>query len=72
MLTSGRTFGLPLPPGRRLPVLPLEGFRSGAEIATQPGVRVINAFDMAPGATDGTYAFARETVQRNLYRIPVP
>jgi hypothetical protein len=37
-----------------------------------PGVRVIASTDVAPGRTADTYAFTRESVQRNLYRIPVP
>ncbi len=72
MLTSGRTVALPLPPGRELPQVPPGGFRSGNEIAKLPGARVVNTFDMAPGATIETYAFALQTVQRNLYRIPTP
>jgi hypothetical protein len=47
------------------------GFRSADEIAKLPGVRVIDASD-ATIASAGTYAFSRETTQRNLYRIPIP
>ena len=72
MLTSGRTIALPLPSGRELPQVPPGGFHSGNEIAKLPGARVVNMFDMAPGPTIETYAFALQTVQRNLYRIPVP
>ncbi len=72
MLTSGRTIALPLPSGRGLPPVPLGGFHSGNEIAKLPGARVVDTFDMAPGPTIETYAFALQTVQRNLYRIPVP
>ena len=68
----GSTYVVPLPPGRALPPMPPSGFRSEAEIAKLPGVRVIDAYDAAPGPTPEVYAFARETVQRNLYRIPVP
>ncbi len=72
MLTSGRTFCVPLSVGRVLPQIPAEGFHSGAEIAGLTGTRVIDAFDVAPDPSFKTYAFARETVQRNLYRIPLP
>ena len=46
-------------------------FRSDEEIAKLPGVRVIDAFDMAPGPSPEIYAESRQNVQRNLYRIPL-
>jgi hypothetical protein len=69
---AGRTYILPLPPGKMLPNIPPGGFRSEAEIASLPGARVIDAADVAPGPTSDVYAFSRQTVQRNLYRIPIP
>jgi Tol biopolymer transport system component len=69
---AGNTYVVPLPPGRALPEIPAGGFQSEAEIAALPGARVIDTPDVAPGPTPGVYAFSRETVQRNLYRIPVP
>jgi serine/threonine protein kinase/Tol biopolymer transport system component len=69
---TGRTYVIPLPPGRMFPDLPAGGFKSQAEIAKIPGVRVIPVYDVAPGPTPDVYAFSRESVQRNLYRIPVP
>jgi len=36
------------------------------------GARRIDAYDVAFGPNQEVYAFARETVQRNLYRIPLP
>jgi serine/threonine protein kinase len=69
---TGRTYILPLSPGKMLPNIPPGGFRSEAEIATLPGARVIDAADIAPGPTPDVYAFSRQTVQRNLYRIPIP
>ena len=67
----GHTYSIPLPPGKLLPAIPPGGFHSEAEIAALPGVRVIDAGDVAPGPTPGTYAYSRQTVQRNLYRIPL-
>jgi hypothetical protein len=72
LMVGGNTYVLPLPPGRSLPDIPIGGFRSEAEIAALPGAQLIDASDVAPGPTPGVYAFSRETVQRNLYRIPVP
>ncbi|HMC66963.1 MAG TPA: hypothetical protein VKI65_18645, partial [Gemmataceae bacterium] len=68
----GTTYAVPLLPGRVLPEIPAGGFRSEAEIAKLPGVRLIDVFDAAPGPTAEVYAISRETVQRNLYRIPTP
>jgi serine/threonine protein kinase len=72
LMVGGKTYVLPLPPGRALPEIPNGGFRSEAEIAALPGARLIDASDSEPSPTPGVYAFSRETVQRNLYRIPVP
>jgi serine/threonine protein kinase len=70
--SNGRTYVVPLAPGRVLPEIPPGGFRSEDELAKLPGVRVIDAADVTPGQTPDAYAFSRETTQRNLYRIPVP
>jgi eukaryotic-like serine/threonine-protein kinase len=72
LLELGQTYVLPLPLGRTLPEIPAGGFQSEDEIAKLPGVRIIANPDVAPGPTPELYAFSRETVQRNLYRIPVP
>ncbi len=71
-LASGHTYVIPLAPGKLLPKLPPGGFHSEAEIAALPGVRVMDVADVAPGSSPETYAFSRQTVQRNLYRIPLP
>ena len=68
----GRTYVIPLPPNRLFPPIPRDGFHSEGEIARLPGVRVIEAADVFPGSAPGTYAYSRETVQRNLYRVPLP
>ncbi len=72
MESYGRTCALPLPPGRQFPLIPAGGFKSFEEIAGQPGVRVIDALEVAPGPNSEMYAFARGTVQRNLFRVPLP
>jgi Tol biopolymer transport system component len=73
MLTStGTTYVLPVPAGRTLPLIPEGGFRSEEELEKAAGVTVIRDDDLAPGPTPDVYAFSRETVQRNLYRIPLP
>ena len=48
------------------------GFRSEEEIARLPGARRIDSSKrIYPGPGVDMYAFYRETVQRNLYRIPI-
>jgi Tol biopolymer transport system component len=69
---TGRTYVVPLPAGQMLPRIPAGGFQSEAEIAKLPGARVIDAYDFSSGPKPGVYAFSRGTVQRNLYRIPIP
>jgi hypothetical protein len=71
LTVSRRTYALPVPRGQPLPKMPPDGFASAADIAAVPGTRVIADEDPAPGPTSDVYAFSRETVQRNLYRIPL-
>jgi len=68
---DGKTYIVPLLPGKILPPISPEGFRSEQEIASLPGARMIET-QGAPGRTRDVYAFERRTVQRNLYRIPIP
>ena len=72
LMMHNATHVVPLPPGRMLPAMPAGGFKSEQEIANLPGGRVIDNGDVAPGLSRDVYAFSRETVQRNLYRIPLP
>jgi len=74
MNIRARTYVLPLSPGQVLPatLATAKDFVSEGELAKTPGVRTIPAGDVVPGPTADIYAFTRETVQRNIYRIPVP
>ncbi len=67
----GKTYVLPVPHGKMLPDIPAGGFPSEAAIAALPGVRVIDSADIAPGASPDVYAFSRQTIHRNLYRVPL-
>jgi Tol biopolymer transport system component len=69
---SGKTYLIPLPPGNALPRVPSGGFRTAAEIARLPGVRVIDSYDVALGPTAEVYGYSRSMAQRNLYQIPLP
>jgi WD40 repeat protein len=68
----GRTYVISLPPGQVFPPIPAGGFQTMDDLSKLPGVRVIEAYGAAPGPTPDVYAFARSSVQRNLYRIPIP
>jgi len=72
LLIGGRSYVLPLLPGRVFPEIPPGGFQSEAEIAKVPGARQIDAYDVAFSDSPEVYAFVRDTTQRNLYRIPLP
>jgi len=69
---SSPIYVLPLSPGHPVPESILHWPKSEQEILKLPGVRMIPASDVAPGPTADIYAFRRESVQRNLYRVPVP
>jgi hypothetical protein len=71
-VAAGRSYIVPLPPGRALPPVPEGGFVSEQDVADLPGARRIDALSAVPGPSAGVYAFYRGTTQRNLYRIPVP
>ena len=66
----GKTYVLPVPHGKMLPDIPAGGFASEAAVAALPAVRVINSADVAPGPAPDIYAFSRQTIHRNLYRVP--
>jgi YD repeat-containing protein len=71
-LFSKWTYGVPLAPGQILPPIPAGGFRSEDQIASLPGARRGPAWPMAGGPSPDVYAFYRQAIQRNLYRIPIP
>ena len=68
---SGRTYAIPLPRGQALPEMPARGFQSERDITKLPGAVLLDEFD-CPGPTPDIYAFVRTTVQRNLFRVPLP
>lgn len=67
----GRTYLLPLAPGTVLPKIPPGGFRTEADVAAVPGVRVLPHGDVALGSSPSVYVYSRVTTTRNLYRIPL-
>jgi Tol biopolymer transport system component/predicted Ser/Thr protein kinase len=67
-----KAYVLPLSPGQMVPESIVHGLPSEQEILKLPGARVIPSRNVVPGPTAETYAFTRQSVQRNLYRIPIP
>ena len=63
---------VPLAAGNSLPRIPKDGFQSDEEIARLPGARRIEGGGVVLGPSADVYAFYRGTIQRNLYRIPIP
>jgi serine/threonine protein kinase len=66
------TFVIALAPGKALPEFPPGGVESEAQVRKLPNVRVIGHPGVFPGVTSSVYAFQRQVVQRNLYRITIP
>ena len=67
-----KAYVFPVTPGHPLPESIIHGLPSEEEILKLPGVRVIALAGVVPGATADIYAYTRESVQRNLYRVPIP
>jgi hypothetical protein len=68
----GKAYVLPLATGHLVPENIVHGLPPDQEILKLPGARLISSGDVALGPTADIYAFTRESVQRNLYRVPVP
>jgi len=63
---------VPLATGQALPPIPEGGFQSDEQLTRLPGARLIDEGGVVPGPSADVYAFYRGTIQRNLYRIPIP
>jgi hypothetical protein len=64
---------LPIRAGDELPELPPGGLARLSGVARMKGARVINGpTGIALGRSPDIYAYVREMVHRNLYRIPLP
>ena len=70
----GRSYVFAVRPGAELPTIPPGGIKSEGDLAklgatVQPASK---ADDVAPGPSPAIYAFTQRTIQRNLYRVPLP
>ncbi|MGI9078692.1 MAG: protein kinase domain-containing protein [Gemmatimonadaceae bacterium] len=68
----GSPYAIPLQPGQALPRLPATGLRTGQEVAALPGARPLPQERAFTGPNPDLFAFTKVTVQRNIYRVPVP
>jgi hypothetical protein len=71
---GGKAFAIGLPAGEELPTLPPAGLKSAEDVKRLNVVAVIDTTGLsffAPGPNPSIYAYARVTVQRNLFRIPL-
>lgn len=69
--TSALAYMISLPVANSTPELPASGLSNVSQLATLKNVRSIAAGIIGPGPSPDTYAYVKETVQRNLYRIPL-
>lgn len=65
------SYVIDLAPGRGVPELPANGISDATQLGALPHVHTIPQRVIEPGRTPDTYAYVKETVQRNLYRIPL-
>jgi hypothetical protein len=68
---AGKTFIIPLQPGNPFPQLPTTGVGSEGDLTALPGVKTAEGV-VSPGPDVSHYAFTKQSVHRNLYRIPTP
>ena len=65
------TYVIPVSADNGIPELPSQGLADISEFAKLKNVRTIPQSSIGIGRTRDTYVFVKETVQRNLYRIPL-
>jgi serine/threonine protein kinase len=65
---------LPIKPGQMLPNFPPEGIKTKADLENLRGTLLpdYGTSEISFGPAPGIFAFSRRTIQRNLYRVPVP
>jgi eukaryotic-like serine/threonine-protein kinase len=65
------SYVIDLAPGTGVPELPVNGISDATQLGALPHVHTIPQRVIQPGRTPDTYAYVKEAVQRNLYRIPL-
>ena len=67
-----RTVLVELPEGESLPELPAGGVAHHEDLLSLPGVLWTKDGRIYPGPRPDLYAYASESAQRNIFRIPLP
>jgi Tol biopolymer transport system component len=70
--SAGKTVAIPIPSGKTFPNIPALGIRDLEDAASSPGSRVIDGWNISPGADPSVFAYVKMTVHRNLFRIRFP
>jgi hypothetical protein len=67
-------YAVPLKPGQLVPDFPPGGIKTEADFRRWGASELPDqgANDLSPGPTPHVFAFSRRTIQRNLYRVPLP
>jgi len=67
-------YALPLRVGQALPEFPAGGIKQEADLKQLHGIGIPDAgvHQLSPGPVTTIFAFSRRTIQRNLYRVPLP
>ena len=72
-MASAKIIVVPLAPGKAWPELPALGFNGDSDVQNLPGAKMVGSgMPRFPGLDAETWAFEKQTVQRNLYRITLP
>ena len=69
--TGALTYWIDLATPNSVPELPPNGLSDVSDLAKLKRVRTMTAGIVGPGRTHDTYAYVKETVQRNPYRVPL-
>jgi hypothetical protein len=69
---AGKTWVIPLQPGEMLPDLPSSEIQTLDDASKLfPGAHVINGYAIFPSSNPSVYAYVKNTMHRNLFRIPL-
>jgi hypothetical protein len=68
----GASYAVPLSPGHALPRIPTGGLKSERVVAELPGALRIAPQRVYPGPDPSRWAFTKVTIERNIYRVPLP
>ncbi|MGQ0639224.1 MAG: protein kinase domain-containing protein [Gemmatimonadaceae bacterium] len=68
----GTPHAIPLRPNGALPRFPAAGLKTDADVAALPGARKIPQEYAFAGPHPELYAYTKVSIQRNIYRVPLP